>query len=278
MSTTENSGSGRFAGRVAIVTGATKNPSIGRSIATRLAREGASVVINGRTESELDAAVASMRAEGFAVAGVLGSPVDDGVATRLVDTALSEFGRIDLVANTVGGSHAQVTPMTITQDQILTTISLNTWSALSVIQEAVNRGLGAGGAVVNISSGTVNKTTPSMVAYSMAKASLNAMTRTVARDLAGRGIRVNSVAPGLTKTSATKGMWEGDDGKTVGANVPLQRLTTADDIANAAVFLLSEEAAAITGVNIDVDGGNHLAGGFSPITQVTSAAATTPTR
>lgn len=263
--------SDRFAGRVAVVTGATKDPSIGRAIATRLASEGAAVVINGRSPDELERAVDALRKLGYQATGVAGSPEDDGVAAQLVEAAHASFGRLDLIANTVGGSRHSGSPMTLGRDEIMSTISLNTWSALSIIQEAVRRGLPPGSAIVNVSSGTVNKTTPSMIAYSMAKSSLNAMTRTIARDLSGRQIRVNAVAPGLTKTSATRAMWEPDDGEAVGANLPLRRLTTANDIANAAVFLLSDEAAAITGVIIDVDGGNHLAGGFSPITQATSA-------
>ena len=166
--------------------------------------------------------------------------------------------------------------MAITRESLLDTIALNIWAPVSLVQEAVRRGLAdGGGAVVNISSGTTHKTTPMMIAYAAGKSALNAITRTMARDLGGQGIRVNGVAPGLTKTSATRPMWEADDGQSAGANVPLARFTEADDIANAVVFLLSDRARQITGVVIDVDGGNHLqGGGWSPIQQTTSAAAT----
>ena len=121
------------------------------------------------------------------------------------------------------------------------------------------RGLadGDGGAVVNISSGSPNKTTASMAAYAAAKASLNALTRTMA-DAGRRGVRVNAVSPGLTRTSATRAIWEADGGRGAGSNLLLGRLTEADDIAAAVLFLLSERRQAITGVLIDVDGGNHL--------------------
>jgi 3-oxoacyl-[acyl-carrier protein] reductase len=253
---------GRFRGRVAIVTGSSRDPSIGRSTASRLAREGASVIINGRSDEPLRTAERELRDEGLEVAGVAGSLQDDVTAARLVDTAIDRYGRLDGVVNTVGGTRYQGSPREIDRAAYLKTVELNTWGTIALVQEALRGGLAdGGGAVVNVSSGTVNKTTPSMIAYAAAKAALNAVTRTLARDLGPLGVRVNAVAPGLTKTSGTRSMWESDDGAAAGRNLVLGRLTTADDIANACVFLLSDEAASITGVVIDVDGGNHLQGG-----------------
>jgi 3-oxoacyl-[acyl-carrier protein] reductase len=253
---------GRFRGRVAIVTGSSRDPSIGRSTARRLAREGASVVINGRSDEPLRSAERELRDEGLEVAGVAGSLQDDATAARLVDAAIDRYGRLDAVVNTVGGTWYQGSPRDIDRAAYLKTVELNTWGSIALVQEALRGGLAdGGGAVVNVSSGTVNKTTPSMIAYAAAKAALNAVTRTLARDLGPLGVRVNAVAPGLTKTSGTRSMWESDDGAAAGRNLVLGRLTTADDIANACAFLLSDEAASITGVVIDVDGGNHLLGG-----------------
>ncbi len=124
--------------------------------------------------------------------------------------------------------------------------------------------------MVNISSGTVHKTTPSMIAYAAAKSALNAIPRTLASDLGPLGVRVNAVAPGLTRTHATRAMWQSDDGEAAGRNLLLGRLTRAEDIANACVFLLSDDACQITGQVIDVDGGNHLmGGGWTPMTDPT---------
>jgi 3-oxoacyl-[acyl-carrier protein] reductase len=257
---------GRFEGKVAIVSGSSANPSIGRSTARRLAREGAAVVINGRSAEQLSAAEKEMRDEGLAVAAVNGSAEDDALASRLVDAALDNFGRLDLVANTVGGARYSGPWEELDRATLLDTFSLNTWPALALVQEAVRRGLGEGGAVVNISSGSPKKTTPAMLSYAAAKAALNAMTRTLARDLGPRGTRVNGVAPGLTRTTATRNFWEGDGGASAGRNLVLGRLPDAEDIANAVVFLLSDEAAAITGIVVDVDGGDHLmsSSGWSP--------------
>src|ERR687891_337439 len=225
----------RFEGKVAIVTGSSHDPSIGRSTATRLAREGASVVINGRSDEPL--------------------------------RATERYWRLDAVVNTVGGTRYQGSPRDIDRAAYLETVELNPWPSIALVQQALRAGLAdGGGAGVNVSSGTVNKTTPSMIAYAAAKAALNAVTRTLARDLGPLGVRVNAVAPGLTKTSATRAMWEADDGAAAGSSLVLGRLTTADDIANACVFLLSDEAGGITGVVIDVDGGNHLqSGGWKPM-------------
>jgi 3-oxoacyl-[acyl-carrier protein] reductase len=258
---------GRFRGKVAIVTGSSLDPSIGRSTATRLAREGASVIINGRSEDPLRAAERDLRDAGLEVAAVAGSLQDDGTPSRLVDAAVDRYGRLDAIVNTVGGTRFQGSPREIDRVAYLKTVELNTWGSIAIVQQALHGGLAeGGGAVVNVSSGTVNKATPSMMAYAAAKAALNAVTRTLARDLGPLGVRVNAVAPGLTKTSSTRSTWEGDDGAAAGRSLVLGRLTTADDIANACVFLVSDEAAAITGVVIDVDGGNHLqSGGWTPM-------------
>ncbi|MFP8877626.1 MAG: SDR family oxidoreductase [Myxococcota bacterium] len=259
---------GRFFEQVAIVTGASRQPSIGRSTAMKLAREGASVVINGRDESVLMDTERELRDAGLEVCAVPGSTEDDDTTRRLVETALERYGRLDAVVNTVGGAKFQGSPRTLDRAGLLDTIELNTWGAVALIQQALEGGLANGaGAVVNISSGTVNKTTPNMIAYAAAKSALNAITRTLARDLGPLGVRVNAVSPGLTQTNATRAMWEPDDGKAAGENLLLGRLTRADDIANACAFLLSDDARQITGQVIDVDGGNHLmGGGWTPMT------------
>jgi 3-oxoacyl-[acyl-carrier protein] reductase len=259
--------SARFSGRVAVVTGSSADPSIGRACARRLGREGASVVINGRHDDAVAAAERDLRQQGLAVAAVVGSMEDDSVPERLVETAVERFGRIDLLVNTIGGVRYRGSFESMDQYGLLDTVALNTWPTVSLIQAALRGGLAdGGGAVVNISSGSPNKTTATMVAYAAAKAALNALTRTIAADLAPRGVRVNAVSPGLTRTTATRPMWEADDGRAAGANILLGRLTKADDIAAAVAFLLSDEARQITGVVLDVDGGNHLAsGGWTPI-------------
>lgn len=255
----------RFSGQVAIITGSTADPSIGRSCAYRLAQEGASVVVNGRDADRVASAEAAFRSEGFAALGVAGSmDTEEGVAL-LTERAVDAFGRIDLVVSTLGGAPYPLSFDAISEAQLVETFRLNTWPTLALIRAALERGLADGGAVVTISSGSPHKTTSVMVSYASAKAALNAMTRTIASDLAGR-VRVNAVSPGLVRTSATKPIWERDGGAAAGAMLPVGRLTEAGDIAAAVCFLLSDEARQITGITMDVDGGNHLKSGWTPIT------------
>ncbi len=256
----------RFSGRVAIVTGSTADPSIGRSCALRLAREGASVVINGRDEDRVASAEAAFRAEGLDVAGVAGSMDSETAVAMLADRAMEAFGRIDLVVSTVGGAPYPLSFDAISEEQLLETFRLNTWPALALIRAALARGLAHNaGSVVTISSGSPHKTTSAMVSYASAKAALNAMTRTMAADLAKRGVRVNAVSPGLVRTTATRPIWKADGGAAAGSALPLGRLTEAEDIAAAVCFLLSDDARQITGITLDVDAGNHLSSGWTPI-------------
>lgn len=255
-------GSARFEGRVAIVSGASTDPGIGMATARRLAREGASVLLNARAPARLEAAVGTLRSEGLPVLGVPGSPGDPHVAEMIVGTAVREFGGVDFVVSAVGGAPHPGSGLEVSRDALLATMELNTWPTVALVQEAVKQSLAARrGAIVNISSGSPRKATPSAFAYAASKAALNAMTRTFANDLARRGVRVNAVCPGLTKTEGTRAMWEGDDGRGLGARLPLGRLTDADDVADAVAFLLSDEARQITGVLLDVDAGNHLVSG-----------------
>jgi 3-oxoacyl-[acyl-carrier protein] reductase len=265
---TVDSGSARFAGQVAIVTGSSANPSIGRACARYLGRQGAAVVINGRDAETLATTAKELEADGIAVLAVGGSMEDEGTPERLATSAVSQFGRLDLIVNTIGGTRFFGSFETMGKDDLMDTVALNTWPTLSLVQAALKAGLAeGGGAVVNISSGSPNKTTPTMIAYAAAKAALNALTRTMAADLGPRGVRVNAVSPGLTKTTTTRAMWEHDGGGAAGANILLGRLTEAEDIAAATAFLLSDEARQITGIVLDVDGGNHLGGGgWTPIT------------
>src|SRR3954452_990521 len=131
----------RFKGTVAVVTGSTYNPSIGRSCATRLAREGASVVINGRSPEAVELAEKELRDEGLRVGGVAGSLEDDGIAERLVKTAVDEFGPLTYIVNTVGGARDISSPRVMSRETFLGTLALNTWPSIELVQIALDQGL-----------------------------------------------------------------------------------------------------------------------------------------
>ena len=144
----------RFSGRVAIVTGSTADPSIGRSCALRLACEGASVVINGRDEDRVATTEASFRVEGLSAVGVPGTMDSEVAVALLTDRAMEAFGRIDLVVSTVGGAPHPLSFDAISEEQLLETFRLNTWPTVALIRAALARALGdTAGSVVTISSG-----------------------------------------------------------------------------------------------------------------------------
>ena len=146
------------------------------------------MVINGRDHERVAATEAALQAQGLAVVGVAGSMDTEAAVATLTDRAVNEFGRIDLLVSTLGGAPYPFSFDAITEAQLLETFRLNTWPAVALIRAAVERGLGQDdeGAVVTISSGSPHKTTSAMVSYASSKAALNAMTRTIAADLAGR--------------------------------------------------------------------------------------------
>ena len=145
----------RFSGRVAIVTGSTADPSIGRACAFRLAREGASVVVNGRDEERLASTEATLRSEGLRSVGVAGSMDSEQAVRALTCRAVEAFGRIDLIVSTLGGAPHPRSFDAISEAQLLETFRLNTWPAIALIRAALDRGLGddGSGSVVTISSG-----------------------------------------------------------------------------------------------------------------------------
>src|ERR1700735_5230685 len=137
-----STGTRRFSGRVAIVTGSTADPSIGRSCALRLAREGASVVINGRQADRVASTEAAFRAEGLRAVGVTGSMDSEAAVSLLTDRAIEAFGRIDLLVSTVGGAPHPFSFDVISEEQLLETFRLNTWPTLALVRAALARGLG----------------------------------------------------------------------------------------------------------------------------------------
>lgn len=247
-----------FEGRVALVTGSSKG--IGRATAERLARGGASVVINARREEDLRAAEQELRAEGLEVSGVLGSVTADGEPERFVAETVERYGAIDLVVNVVAVNKTHGALMDVQREPFAKTMTHNTWPTLALAQAAVAHGMRDGGAIVAVSSIGGHSIHPYVVPYNASKAALELLIRGLARELGPRGIRVNGVAPGLVATDMSRVLWEGDQGAREAELLPLGRLGRPEDIAAAIVWMLSPGAAWTTGQILDVDGGRLLVG------------------
>lgn len=244
----------KHAGKVALVTGGSSG--IGLATAKRLAREGATVVITGRREAELDAAVAQIGPGTIAIRGDIAIAAD---LDRIVDTIGKAHGRLDLLfANAGGGEFAPLG--SITEAQFDKYFDINVKGTLLTVQKALPL-MGEGSAIVVTGSVAGNQGTPAFGVYAATKAALRSFVRTWASDLKGRQIRVNIIAPGVVVTPAYKselGMSDQDIEQylvQVAELTPLGRAASADEMAKAMSFLASDDASYITGAELVVDGG-----------------------
>jgi 3-oxoacyl-[acyl-carrier protein] reductase len=248
----------RFEGRVALVTGSSKG--IGRATATRLAREGAAVVLNARHPEELEATRLELAAEGLEVTAVEGNVGRPGGPEAIVEAAVATFGRIDLVVNTVAVNTSYGPLLELDHDAFSVSMVRNTWPTIALAQAAIAHGLGEGGAIVAVSTIGSHSVQPLVAPYCASKSALDTIVRSLARELGPRGIRVNAVAPGLIVTDMSRALWEGEQADREAELLPLGRLGQPEDIAGAITWLLSADAAWVTGQVIDVDGGRLLVG------------------
>jgi 3-oxoacyl-[acyl-carrier protein] reductase len=248
----------RFAGRVAVVTGASKG--IGAAIARRLADEGGSVLMNARDAENLQRTAAGIANTGGRVHCVPGNITRPGTCEQLIAAALEHFGRLDHVVNTVAANLAYGPLLAAERDTFMGTMERNTWPSVDLVQQAVAQGMAEGGSVAVISTIGSHSLAPYLAAYSASKAALDLIVRHLARELGPRNIRVNAVAPGLVTTDMSQILWAGERKQAEEQLLPLGRLGLPSDIAAAVTWLLSDDACWLTGQIIDVDGGRLLVG------------------
>lgn len=246
----------RFEGRTAIVTGASRG--IGLAIARRLVDEGAQVVLTARKQEALDEAVATLGGPGHALA-VAGKADDPGHQAETVERAVEAFGGVDLLVNNAGINpvHGPLVDLDFAAARKI--IEVNCLAALSWVQRAHRAWMGEhGGAVVNVSSVVGLRPAPGMGIYGASKAMLNHLTQELAVEL-GPAVRVNAVAPAVVKTQFAASLYEGREEEAAAA-YPLKRLGLPSDIGGVVAFLLSPDAAWLTGQLIVADGGVMLTG------------------
>jgi len=245
---------GPFAGRTAIVTGASRG--IGLAVAERLVAGGGRVVITGRNQDALDEAVAHLGGTAHA-AGVAGKADDTAHQDATVARALEMFGSIDLLVNNAGINPTYGPMVDLDLGAARKTVEVNCIAALAWVQKVHRAWMGEhGGAIVNISSVSSIRTAPGIGFYGATKAMLNSITELLAVEL-GPAIRVNAVAPAVVKTRFAEKLYDGREAEAA-RGYPLKRLGEPEDVAGTVAFLLSDDAAWITGQTVVIDGGVTL--------------------
>jgi len=242
-------------GKIAVVTGASKG--IGAGIAKRFAAEGADVVINyASAKKDADRVVDEISKRGGKALAIQGNVAKKTDVERLFAEADKTFGKIDIVVNNAG-VYEFVPLEEVTEQQFHRMFDTNVLGMLLATQEALKHFNPDGGSIVNISSLASVLAPPTGAVYNATKAAVDAITRTLAKELGPRKIRVNAINPGMVITEGviTGGFHESDFRTMLESQTPLGRVGQTDDIAPAAVFFASDDSKWITGETLVIAGG-----------------------
>ncbi len=246
-----------FKGKTALVTGASRG--IGRAVAIALARGGASVALNyAGNEAAAQEALRLVTEAGAPRAKVYRFDVADPAAcAAAVESVIADLGGLDVLVNNAGIAVDQLV-MRLKDEDWNRQLQVNLTGAFNLIR-AVTRPMmkARRGAIVNLTSVVGEMGNPGQAAYAATKAGLIGLTKSVARELASRNIRVNAVAPGFVDTDMTAALPEAAKQKLM-EMIPLARLGRAEDVASAVAFLASDEASYVTGEVLRVNGGMYM--------------------
>jgi 3-oxoacyl-[acyl-carrier protein] reductase len=246
---------GKLNGKVAVVTGASKG--IGAGIAKQLAAEGAAVVVNyASSKADADKVVDEIAKRGGKAVAVQGNVAKKEEVEQLFAGAKKAFGNIDILVNNAGVYEFK--PLEeVTEKQFHWHFDTNVLGMLLVSQEGLKHFGSDGGSIINISSLASSLTPPTAVVYNATKGAVDAITRTLAKELGPRKIRVNSINPGMVITDGVlaAGIDQSDFRKAVESQTPLGRIGQPDDIAPAAIFFASDDSKWITGETLLIAGG-----------------------
>ena len=248
---------GQLDGKTALITGATSG--IGLAAAHRLAAEGAHVVITGRRPAALDAAVASITSGAAGdVVGIAGDVSSDADLDHVMDVIARRGTGLDvLFTNAGGGEFGALSD--ITREHYHQTFERNVAGTLFTVQKAL-RVLNDRASIILSGSTSATRSSAAFGVYAASKAAIRSFGRTWAAELAGRGIRVNTLVPGPVETPGLTGLAETPEAgrkmlQKFASEIPLGRVGQPAEIANAVAFLASDEASFITGIELFVDGG-----------------------
>ena len=247
----------RLAGKVAIVTGASKG--IGASIATHLAAAGASVVVNYASSKEgADAVVDRITKSGGHAVAVQANVSRQADIDRLFAGAKKAFGKLDILVNNAG-IYGFSPIEAVTEESFHAQFNLNVLGLLLTTQKAVAAFGPDGGSIINISSVAGTDPVPGASIYCATKGAVDAITKSLSKELGPKKIRVNSLNPGMIETEGvhSAGFIGSDFHKMLEAQTPLGRIGQPDDIGPVAVFLASDDSRRVTGEVVRVSGGQH---------------------
>jgi NAD(P)-dependent dehydrogenase (short-subunit alcohol dehydrogenase family) len=246
-------------GKVALITGGSKG--IGRAIALSFAEAGADVAVAARGAEALDKAAREIEERGPRALAITADVSDPDQVQAMVDTATSELGGIDILVNNAGAAPFFSTVDSIRLEGFEKYFRINFLSALYATRAAGPALLkkGQGASVINMASVAAFIASPGLTYYSTAKAALVNLTRTVAREWAGFGVRVNAIAPGWIETELNEGARQDPTfTETIRGSIPMGRWGTAEEVAGVARFLASDAASFMTGSVVVVDGGQSV--------------------
>lgn len=246
-----------LSGKVAVVTGASKG--IGAGIAQQLAAAGAAVAVNyASDQAGAQRVVDSIRQKGGKAVAVQADVSKAADIARLFSEATAALGAPDVLVNNAG-VYAFAPLEDVTEAEFHRQFNTNVLGLVLTTQEALKHFKAEGASVINISSVVGDNPFPSTVVYSATKGAVDNITKTLAKELAGRNIRVNTIAPGGVDTEGahTLGMIGGEMEQSIVAQTPLGRIGKPDDIGKVAVFLASDQSAWLTGERISASGGLH---------------------
>jgi NAD(P)-dependent dehydrogenase (short-subunit alcohol dehydrogenase family) len=246
-------GSGRLEDKVAVVTGG--DSGIGRAVAVLFAREGADVAILYLEEGE-DAreTVRLIEAEGRKCLAVAGDVGDPGFAEKAVEQVLDRFGRLDVLVNNAAEQHPQKELTDISPEQLEKTFRTNIFGYFFMTQAALPH-VKSGAAIVNTTSVTAYRGSPELLDYSSTKGAIVAFTRSLAKKLVERGIRVNGVAPGPIWTPLIPSTFDAKHVASFGAQTPMKRPGQPNEVASCFLFLACDDGSYITGSVLHPNGG-----------------------